>query len=236
MHRKKFLLLIYGLLGALAGYIFISKLFCVLIFSGLALYLAKRRYRQELINEEVERERLEFQYLLENFSSSIESGRNVIDALIIANDDMGQVFSTEKNEIASLRKRLSDFFSEQKSGQFLAEGLEKLSLSCKDKMTASFFSRLEPAIRQGADLTAFSRSYYRLLLDEEKLRAERKARLDAAKREQTLLFAMPFLLLAVMRASGIVTDEYKMIDYLARAIALICFYIAFLWSKAILNE
>lgn len=232
MKHSGFFAFLYGVVGAGCGWIFLSRWWFVLSAFLLAFLFGQRQWNKKEKSRAEERERDHFRLFLESFSARLEAGSNVLHAMKFAVDQMIE----NSNGSASLfLKGMIAVLDHHQNGESLVQGLDQFVLVTRDPLIVSFLESLRVGLHQGSDLSRLSSQYLLILIEEETLAENRRASLDRSKREQTLLFCMPVLLMAAMRFSGLLPDQDRWIDYLVRFASGTLFVIAWFWSERILK-
>lgn len=236
MNREQWLWTLGGAgAAAFCGTIFLCRPWFTLLSCIVGWRLGKKYWKAHTKRQHNLLQREQFATFLEIFSSRLEAGSNVPQALLHALGELSRTYRmdpTEPGFLLSLRHCLDRL----SGGISLRESLEHWIEESEDPLIRSFLENFAVGRGQGANLAELAKSFSRLLTEQEALRKDREAKLAGSKREQGLLFAMPMVLLIVLYATGLSTTRYGLMDYLVRLVCGALFYGAWRWTNAILAD
>lgn len=229
---------IYYLISTICAYIYYPKLYFVIIASLIAVRLMKKQYRKKIKKDRLRQLDKWIALFFESLANNLDSGHNpyiswenTSKTLLKRLKESGD----ENNMVASsFCKFLIETVKRRSEGWSIKENLNMLAKNLNHKYFSSFIEHFELGIRQGADLAIMTGNFLNVMNDKRELMEERDAKLYAAKREQTILFIMPFILLACMRSSSMLYVSAGIIDLILRIFCLAIFLIAYKWTESIL--
>ncbi|MDD7593284.1 MAG: hypothetical protein PUJ57_03500 [Peptoniphilaceae bacterium] len=225
--------MLWALLGFVGGFIFLRKGWFIAGSTVIGWFFGRRKAKRQQEKRDAERQRRDFRRFLEALAPRLDAGSNIVEALRFAYTEVTQ--QDEMSLSHPLMQRIGQLLEAEQNGLSIKSGMKEIAAHNGDWMITSYFESMIIGMVQGADLGALSNAYLRILVEEEQLKSDREARLDAARREQIILFTMPFLLLAVMQLTGLVSNEYRLLDYVMRLVFAVLYGAAWIWSRSILE-
>ena len=218
--------------GFALSWLFLPRIWFALPMSFVAerhWRLIQRQRRQETEKRKI---RIQFRLFLDLFSTGLRVGANPYHALESSYPELCEVYGAE----ASVPRALLKARNAISFGASFRRALDIFSLSLSEPAVTQFCAGMKLGIVRGTDLRKLALSYHRLLSEKMELEEERDAGLAGTKREQRLLFAMPPILLLAMRGMGIDAGTPGPFDVISRIVSGILFFIAYRWSKSIVDD
>lgn len=219
------------------AYAFFHQLLLALVcLVGLFPFLRKRRRQRRQKKRHLGEERL-FIDFLDSFSSRLDAGDSPVQAyqevcrLLLVNR-----LATPGKESQDLLLRLCTLARRMDRGESFREAMSHLLKSEDNPEVKNYFFLLQMAMDQGASLRKLNSYYQRILRERREFRKDRDLKLISVKREQTFLMLMPFVLLFFMEELGIQAEDFNLVDWLVRVLALLLMGGAGVWSQRILDR
>ena len=241
----RFYLVLAFFLSGLCAWIYYPRWWFILVGILLGIRQLRKWWLQKLVrdwNRALEQRILAFFERLMNY---LDAGYNPPDSWERAALALGGQSKANKALFQSpLDKRSQEEFygrvhgviQSYREGDSFEEALQAFGQDLSLPLLDNFIHHFVLGIHQGGDLAQLTESFYRLLFDRRELARDRETKLYAAKRELAILFAMPFILLAALRASAMGQGGRGLMDLLIHAFCLALFYGAWLWAQAILHR
>lgn len=225
-----------GGVGGLGALIYFTRPWFAIFFALFGAYKGFRLGKHSQYKEASLRSEDDFAKFLETFASFLEAGFNPEKALISSIETLKKRKSKENEEPSFLMRRLMEIPMKFREGKTFDQVLKEFGQSFSSGLVPSFVKHLLLGKRQGADLCALSLNFLHILVDQKELREEREAQLYSAKREEIILFIMPFVLLALVRWTGLVPVGEGPVIALVKIVCLFLFGLAWKWSQKILED
>lgn len=223
---------LWTLVAFICAWIYLPLWPFVLGVTVLAFFYARKAYQRRKAKEEDKRLQQDFASFLDILSGTLQAGANLITGL----RETERELAVKEREDAVFTPALQRALVRYEEGDSLAMALQSLAGQLESPLVQSFVDSLLLGIERGADLAQLITSYGEILSDLRELEEEREAKLFAARREQNLLFAMPFILLVMMRLGGFLPKELNLTDILIRLVCLVILGLAWKWCRNILDK
>ena len=226
-----------ALFSGLGAFIYFSFPWLSLPFAIFGAYKGLCLGKESEKKEEALRSETDFAKFLESYASFLEAGFNPEKSLISSIETMEKRSSKEEGLVPSyFMKGLMEIPLQFREGRNFDQTLILFSQRFSGGMVPSFIKHLLLGKKQGADLSALSLNFLHILIDQKELREERETQLYSAKREEILLFIMPFVLLGLVRWTGLEPTGGGVLNALVKIICLFLFGLAWKWSQKILED
>lgn len=235
-------------LSGVCAWLFYPRLWFLLIGMVLGLVQGKKAWikaKEREMQDKKERVLVDF---FDAMINHLEAGDNPPASWAWALDQVqrkwqvteGQAKGGEKNcsllKEPLLVRQLGEVLRRYRGGMGFDCALKGLAEEKPGLLLEDYLHHFILGIHQGADLAKLTKSFYRLLVDERELAQDRQSKLAGARREQAILFIMPFLLLCAMRMSGMGQSGGGGINLLLHIFCLLLFYLAWRWSQSIIRQ
>ncbi len=220
----------YTCTAGISAWIFLPRLWFVLIAVFIGRRIGKKSYlKNTLISEKAISEK-HFHIFLETMNISMQSGMNFRNALLQSKEKLEQ---SEENSI--FFEAFKNFVDEYQAGVRIQKCFENLAYETDNQTIESFAGSMILGLKQGGNIPVMIKTYQNLLYQRKELEEDRKAKLEASKREQHILFSMPIIMILMMKNMGLQPEQIGIIGYITRFFCLGLFYSAWRISKKILN-
>lgn len=168
----------------------------------------------------------------ENLSSNMNAGYNFYDGMRKTHMDLENLLEDQ----ALILQALSLYFKSYDSGLGQERALANFASCFNNDFMTQFSESMVIGLKQGAHLSSIIHGFYMNIVEYQDLEEDRKIKLIASRKEQTLLFIMPFILLLAMQVTGLQSRDLSILAIISRLIFLILFILAFIWTKGILSD
>ena len=219
-----------GLLVFLMSRILYPKLYFSLLSLPFGSRFLVRQLRMRREAAEAKRDRSHTRIFLEALISHLNGSYNFEGAMEATTAKLSLILTAD----APLMRKLNRFVKAMALGAGRSEALDCLVGGGDDVFMKQLVASLKLGLRQGIDCTVLIGRFHQSLVDYQDLIEEREAGLAAVKREQNMLFLLPFLLLPALYLSGL-GSEAGILSLLSRLIFLLILIVAWKWSSAILT-
>ncbi len=167
----------------------------------------------------------------ESLQSNLVGMQNLSQAMHTTYHDLAKLFDENEEIMVALKLYLEAI----QTGEGQERALDKFASALGDPLLSQFSTSLSAAYYQGLDLDQLISSYHLVLVDFQDLADEKEAKLLSSRKEQALLFILPFIMLLMMQVTGLDGGSLGLTGLLARLVFLILFVIAWLWSEQIIS-
>lgn len=249
MKEKVMYFLIAFVVGAAVGYLFYGGIgvdqygdpttltwilnisICTLV-GGVAgkLYVPIRN--QQILEKKQKNLKLQFRELLDALSTSIGSGKNIIDSFKSAYDDLLLIYPEDAfiiNELAIVLDGINNNVDVEKSLMDLGirSGIEDIE---------SFANVFETSYRKGGNIKDVIKNTQQIINDKMEVQMEIETMVAASKNEQLIMTVLPIGLIAIIK---MMSPEFgknfiTLAGILSTTIAIIMFVAAYYVGKKIL--
>ncbi len=230
--------LLYLSISMLCSWIYYPKTIFILLGGLIGQRIFINSHIKTMENKEKEDLDKWICLFFESLSNYLDSGYNPFAAWSRSLEQVSKRLEGEdrRSPIAeNFCREVSRSIERRNEGWAMEENLDLLSKNLNHKYFSSFLKHFILGTRQGADLAALTENFLLIMNDRRDLRQERETKLYAAKREQLMLFAMPFILLLCMRTGSMISSQSGIFDFIIRMVCLPVFYLAYKWSEEILS-
>lgn len=240
-HRKKINIkrrLGYLAISMFCSWIYYPKIIFILLGGLVGQRIFINNHIKSLENKEKEDLDKWICSFFESLSNYLDSGYNPFAAWSKSRDQLSKRLEEEDKATSigrSFCREVGRSIERRNEGWAMEENLDLLSKNIGHKDFSSFIKHFVLGTRQGADLAALTENFLSIMNDRRDLRQERETKLYSAKREQLMLFAMPFILLLCMRTGSMIGAQSGIIEFIIRMLCLPVFYLAYRWSEEILS-
>ena len=247
--EKAIYFIIAFIVGAAVGYLFyggigkdefgnattLTRILDIIIPSivGLVagtLYIPVRT--KQLLNKKRNNLKLQFREMLDALSTSLSSGKNIVDSFKAAHDDLRIIYSEETSiirEIATIIDGINNNIEVEKSllDFGLRSGVEDIE---------SFANVFETCYRKGGNIKDVIRNTQQIITEKMEVELEIQTVVAASTNEQIIMTILPICLIALIKmmspefAANFVTP----VGLIATTIAIIMFIAAYFVGKKIL--
>ena len=194
------------------------------------LYIPVRT--KQLLNKKRNNLKLQFREMLDALSTSLSSGKNIVDSFKAAHDDLRIIYSEETSivrEIATIIDGINNNIEVEKSllDFGLRSGIEDIE---------SFANVFETCYRKGGNIKDVIRNTQQIITEKMEVELEIQTVVAASTNEQTIMTILPICLIALIKmmspefAANFVTP----VGLIATTIAIVMFIAAYFVGKKIL--
>jgi len=194
------------------------------------LYLPIRT--NQILNKKRNVLKLQFRELLDALSTSLGSGKNVIDAFKSAYDDLRIIYSEE----ASIIQELSIIIDGINNNIDVEVSLMDFGIRSGIEDIQSFANVFETCYRKGGNIKDVIKNTQQIITEKMEVEMEIQTVVAASSNEQTIMTVLPILLIALIKmmspefAGNFVTP----VGLIATTIAIVMFVAAYFVGKKIL--
>lgn len=229
--EKRFASLLAIIATSILSWIFLPRVW--FLFLSLPLgYMTFRKLmkKRELSSAKVNLLRQE-RLFFESLQSNLVGKQNLSQAMLLTQQDLSKLFEEDERIMVALNQY----------GEIvrLGEGQDKALLYfghiLGDPLMEQFSRSLISAFYQGISIDQLIQSYHLVLVEFQDLADEKEAKLLSSRKEQALLFILPFVMLFMMQITGLDGGPIGLIGLIARSVFLLLFIIAWLWSEQIIG-
>lgn len=199
------------------------------IVAGI-LYLPIRT--KQILNKKRNDLKLQFRELLDALSTSLGSGKNVMDAFKSAYDDLSIIYSEE----ASIIQELSVIIDGIHNNVDVEKSLMDFGIRSGIEDIESFANVFETCYRKGGNIKDVIKNTQQIITEKMEVELEIQTVVAASSNEQTIMTVLPILLIALIKmmspefAGNFVTP----VGLIATTIAIVMFVAAYFVGKKIL--
>lgn len=187
---------------------------------------------KQILNKKRNDLKLQFRELLDALSTSLGSGKNVVDAFKSAYDDLSIIYSEETaiiQELAIIINGISNNVDVENSLMDfgIRSGIEDIE---------SFANVFETCYRKGGNIKDVIKNTQQIITEKMEVEMEIQTVVSASTNEQTIMTVLPILLIALIKmmspefAGNFVTP----VGLIATTIAIVMFVAAYFVGKKIL--
>lgn len=184
--------------GAVVTYAFFRNIILTLIGGVICALLIPPYYNEYKKNSRLKHLREQFKDLLESLTASYSAGRNTLDALGDARDDMASIYGEEADIVRELRIICAGIGNNINIEQLLLDFAERSGLDDVE----SFANVFEVCNRQGSDLKRIVSETRDIINDKIEIEMEIETMLSGNKNELNVMMIMPVIVVFSLSSMG----------------------------------
>lgn len=187
---------------------------------------------KQILNKKRNDLKLQFRELLDALSTSLGSGKNVMDAFKSAYDDLSIIYSEE----SAIIQELSVIIDGIHNNVDVEKSLMDFGLRSGIEDIESFANVFETCYRKGGNIKDVIKNTQQIITEKMEVEMEIQTVVAASTNEQTIMTVLPILLIALIKmmspefAGNFVTP----VGLIATTIAIVMFVAAYFVGKKIL--
>ena len=187
---------------------------------------------KQILNKKRNDLKLQFRELLDALSTSLGSGKNVMDAFKSAYDDLSIIYSEE----SAIIQELSVIIDGIHNNVDVEKSLMDFGLRSGIEEIESFANVFETCYRKGGNIKDVIKNTQQIITEKMEVEMEIQTVVAASTNEQTIMTVLPILLIALIKmmspefAGNFVTP----VGLIATTIAIVMFVAAYFVGKKIL--
>ena len=187
---------------------------------------------KQILNKKRNDLKLQFRELLDALSTSLGSGKNIMDAFKSAYDDLSIIYSEE----ASIIKELSVIIDGIHNNVDVEKSLMDFGIRSGIEDIESFANVFETCYRKGGNIKDVIKNTQQIITEKMEVELEIQTVVAASANEQTIMTVLPILLIALIKmmspefAGNFVTP----VGLIATTVAIVMFVAAYFVGKKIL--
>ena len=187
---------------------------------------------KQILNKKRDDLKLQFRELLDALSTSLGSGKNVVDAFKSAYDDLKIIYSDE----AAIIQELAIIIDGMNNNVDVEFSLMDFGVRSGIEDVESFANVFETCYRKGGNIKDVIKNTQQIITEKMEVEMEIQTVVAASTNEQTIMTVLPILLIALIKmmspefAANFVTP----VGLIATTVAIVMFVAAYFVGKKIL--
>lgn len=231
--KQKILCFIVGfLVGTVTGYIFYSNIIVGTIAGVICGFSYIPIRRRQNIDTQIKKLKIQFKDLLENISTSIGAGKNVVDSFRTAYYDLKNQYS----ESADMVKEVQNIVTGIDNNINIEELLMDLADRSGVEDIVIFANVFETCYRKGGNIKEVVKSTYQIINDKMEIDMEIETMITSGKTEQKMMLIMPIIFVFILDTmGGAISGRGTAVSMVSTTVAIVFFALAYFVGKKIMD-
>ncbi len=196
-----------------------------------ALYLPIRT--KQILNKKRNDLKLQFRELLDALSTSLGSGKNVLDAFKSAYDDLSIIYSEE----AAIIQELAIIIDGINNNVDVEKSLMDFGIRSGIEDIESFANVFETCYRKGGNIKDVIKNTQQIITEKMEVEMEIQTVVAASSNEQMIMMVLPIVLIAIIK---LMSPEFSEnftsgVGVISTTVAIVAFVVAYFAGKKILS-
>lgn len=209
----------------------VDAIVCLLVgFVAGKMFLPIRT--RQIIEKKQKTLNIQFRDMLEAISTSLGTGKNVVDSFQAAYDDL----QLQYEEGAFILQELEIILSGMANNIDIEELLLDFGIRSGNEDIVSFATVFQVCYRKGGNIKDTIRATYEILNDKMEIASEIETSVSASKMNQNIMIVMPIALIGIIKVSSpdFASNFATPTGVMATFVAIVLFVIAYFVGKKIL--